>query len=85
MSMNLGTAASHAPMMRQKVQGGKPMPYASQKQRGYFNANRKKIGPAVVDEFNQASKGMDLPEKAPQPPAKKSHWTSRAVGKGKKK
>ena len=81
--MNLGTAASHLPLQRQKVAGrSSQVPYKSQAQRGYFNANRKKIGPAVVDEFNKSSKGMSLPAKVP---SKKSHWTSRAAGKAKKK
>ncbi len=39
------------------------MPYKSEKQRKYFNANRKKIGAKVVDEFNKASKGKKLPKK----------------------
>ena len=79
--LNLGTAAAQMPLQRQKVGGQRPMPYVSQKQRGYFNANRKKIGPAVVDEFNQASKGMDLPEKAPA----KKHWAAKAASKGRAK
>jgi hypothetical protein len=39
------------------------MPYKSEAQRKYFNANRKKIGAKVVDEFNEASKGKKLPKK----------------------
>lgn len=42
----------------------KRMPYKSDKQRKYFNANRDKIGGKVVDEFNDASKGMKLPMRA---------------------
>jgi len=42
------------------------VPYVSDKQRRYFNANRDEIGPKVVDEFNQASKGKKLPERAPK-------------------
>jgi len=43
------------------------MPFKSNKQRKFFNvpANKEKIGPKVVDEFNQASKGMKLPEVKP--------------------
>lgn len=41
------------------------MPYKSKAQEKYFNANRDKIGAAVVDEFNAASKGKKLPNKAP--------------------
>ena len=65
--LNLGTAASHAPLMKQKVAGSKPMPYASQKQRAYFNVNRKKLEKqgVNVDEWNQASKGKSLPVRAP--------------------
>jgi hypothetical protein len=42
------------------------MPYKSQAQRGYFNANRKKMEKqgVDVDEWNQASKGEKLPEHA---------------------
>lgn len=41
------------------------MPFKSQKQERYFNANRKKLeGQGVdVDEWNQASKGKRLPKK----------------------
>jgi hypothetical protein len=35
------------------------MPYVSKAQQGYFNAQKgKKVPAAVVDEFNQASKGL---------------------------
>lgn len=42
------------------------MPYKSDKQRRYFNANREKLEAqgVDVDEWNEASKGKDLPEKA---------------------
>ena len=41
------------------------MPYKSEAQERYFNANRDKLEKqgVDVDEWNQASKGMDLPEK----------------------
>ena len=41
------------------------MPYVSDAQRKYFNANRARLeGQGVnVDEWNQASKGMSLPER----------------------
>lgn len=41
------------------------MPYKSDKQRKYFHAAeaRGDISPSVVDEFDEASKGMHLPEK----------------------
>jgi hypothetical protein len=39
------------------------MSYVSKAQQGYFNSNRKKLGNALVDEFNSASKGQkNLPE-----------------------
>ena len=38
-------------------------PYVSRAQEKYFNANKSKIGARVVNEFNQASKGMNLPKK----------------------
>ena len=42
------------------------MPYKSEAQRKYFNANRKELESQGVDvnEWNQASKGKKLPEKA---------------------
>ncbi len=41
------------------------MPFKSQAQERYFNANRGKLEKQGVDvnEWNQASKGMKLPEK----------------------
>ncbi len=44
------------------------MPYSSDAQRRYFNANRQKLEAegVDVDEYNAASKGMDLPEHAPK-------------------
>jgi len=45
------------------------MPYVSRAQQGYFHSpeGMKKVGPAVVAEFDQASKGQsNLPAKAPQ-------------------
>ena len=58
------------------------MPYKSDAQRKFFHtktAAKKGITPDVVDEFDQASKGMSLPEhKDPKPmevaPTSKSHW-----------
>lgn len=45
------------------------MPYKSQAQEAYFNANRKKLESEGVDvnEWNAASKGKKLPPKAPKP------------------
>ena len=41
------------------------MPYSSDAQRKYFNVNRDKLEAqgVDVDEWNEASKGKDLPEK----------------------
>lgn len=41
------------------------MPYKSDKQRKYMNwaASEGKIKQSVVDDFNTASKGLNLPEK----------------------
>ncbi len=60
------TAAGSRAVQLQTVAGGKQVPYKSDKQRRFFNVNRDKIGPKVVDEFNDESKGMKLPEKAPK-------------------
>jgi hypothetical protein len=50
------------------------MPYKSVKQERYFNANRDKMEAqgVNVDEFNQASKGLKLPESAPPKHGKKT-------------
>ena len=42
------------------------MPYKSAKQRAFFHTatGMKKVGAAKVAEFDAASKGMQLPEKA---------------------
>jgi hypothetical protein len=41
------------------------MPYVSDAQRRFFNANKEKLEKqgVDVDEWNKASKGKDLPEK----------------------
>ncbi len=46
------------------------MPYASKAQQGLFHAKeeRGEISPKVVKEFDQASKGMKLPEKVKEKP-----------------
>ena len=43
------------------------MPFRSDRQRRFFNANREKLEARGVDveEYNRASKGMNLPETAP--------------------
>jgi hypothetical protein len=43
------------------------MPYVSQAQQRYFNANREKLEAQDVDEYNQASKGMHLPKRKGPP------------------
>jgi len=46
--------------------GVRTVPYKSERQRRYFNANRKKLKRqgVDVDEWNEKSKGRKLPEKA---------------------
>lgn len=46
------------------------MPFASKAQQGYFNANRGKMEREGVNvqEWNDASKGLNLPERAPKKP-----------------
>lgn len=48
------------------------MPYQSSAQRGFFNANRKKMEAQGVNvgEWNSASKGKELPARAPKPKRK---------------
>lgn len=62
------TAQSTLPLQKESTDKRKQMPYKSEKQRGFFNANRKKMeGQGVnVDEWNQASKGKQLPARAPK-------------------
>lgn len=64
------TAESALPLQRERT-NKKPtravdMPYKSDAQRRFFNANRDKMEAqgVDVDEYNQASKGMKLPERA---------------------
>jgi hypothetical protein len=49
------------------------MPFKSQAQRRYFEANKSKLEKQGVDvvEWEQASKGMKLPERAPKKANKK--------------
>jgi len=44
---------------------GVVIPFKSQAQKNYMFAHEKEIGPKVVNEFAQASKGMKLPSFAP--------------------
>jgi hypothetical protein len=55
------------------------MPFKSEAQRAYFNANREKLEAEGVDvsEWNAASKGMKLPKRA-KGKDKKSGWASLA-------
>ena len=57
------------------------MPFKSEAQRAYFNANRAKLEAqgVDVDEWNEASRGMKLPKRASKPASKKpsrSGWAS---------
>ena len=40
------------------------MPYKSEAQKKYFNANKKKLGAKMVEEWNSATKGKKLPKRA---------------------
>lgn len=55
------------------------MPYKSERQRAYFNANREKLAKqgVNVDEWNAASEGMKLPERAAKPKTKMHPAVSR--------
>ena len=49
------------------------MPYKSKAQEAYFNANRDSMEAegVDVDEYNEASKGKELPERLSPKPGKK--------------
>ena len=49
------------------------MPYKSKAQERWANSpeGKKEMGKKTVNEFNKASKGMKLPERAPSPKKKK--------------
>ena len=51
------------------------MPFKSQAQRRYFEANKGKLEKQGVDvkEWEESSKGLKLPERAPKSANKKSH------------
>jgi predicted phage gp36 major capsid-like protein len=50
------------------------MPFKSEAQRRYFEANKAKLEKQGVDvkEWEQSSKGLKLPERAPRPKSKKT-------------
>jgi hypothetical protein len=51
-----------------------PMPFKSEAQRRYFEANKGKLEKQGVDvkEWEQSSKGLKLPERAPKAKSKKN-------------
>jgi hypothetical protein len=57
---------------KRSIDGGR-MPFKSEAQRRYFEANKSKLEKQGVDveEWEQASKGMELPERAPKKAIKK--------------
>lgn len=59
------------------------MPFVSEAQRRYFNANRGKLEAegVNVDEWNQASKGMKLPERRLAAPKKNTRRLAVKVGR----
>ena len=42
------------------------MPYKSEAQRKYFNANKDKLGKAMVEHWNKATGNKKLPKVAPK-------------------
>jgi len=42
------------------------MPFKSRAQQGYLNAHPEILGPAALEEWNKASKGLKLPKYAPR-------------------
>jgi len=50
------------------------MPFKSEAQRRYFEANKSKLKKQGVDvkEWEESSRGLKLPERAPKPKSKKS-------------
>ena len=46
------------------------MPYVSEKQRKFFNANKDKLGRAMVEHWNKATEGKKLPKVAPKKKSK---------------
>lgn len=42
------------------------MPYVSDKQRKYFNANKNKLGKAMVEYWNKETGNKKLPKYAPK-------------------
>ena len=82
------TAESSLPLQKEGV-NRKPkrvvdMPYASDAHRKFFNANRDKMEAqgVDVDEYNQASKGKNLPERAPKEKPRRS-FGQRIADRGK--
>lgn len=59
------------------------MPYKSEAQRKYFNANKKKIGAQIVEEFNEATKGKKLPKRVKKKKAKLSKLRKAVMKEGK--
>jgi hypothetical protein len=55
--------------------GGHFVPFKSEAQRRYFEANKAKLEKQGVDvkEWEQFSKGLKLPERAPKSKSKKNH------------
>jgi hypothetical protein len=56
------------------MQGESSMPFKSEAQRRYFEANKAKLEKQGVDvkEWEQSSKGLKLPERASKSKSKKS-------------
>ena len=46
------------------------MPYVSEKQRKFFNANKDKLGKKMVEHWNKETGNKKLPKYAPKPKKK---------------
>ncbi len=55
------------------------MPFKSEAQRGYFEANKKRLESQGIDvrEWERASKGKDLPKRVPHPSRPKTYKSKR--------
>ena len=67
------TAAGSRSIQLQTIAGGKKMPAVSERQRRwlYTDDAKKKLGKVGAKEWQDSSKGLNLPEKAPARPGKR--------------
>jgi hypothetical protein len=57
------------------------MPFKSEAQRRYFEANKAKLAEQGINvkEWEESSKGLKLPERAPRTKNKKIRWQNRSA------